>query len=98
MSNSIRKVAKDGVDSVFSYIESAAEATPEGTWWETLSMNDSFYHDISIYNGVAGIFLFLTDYHALMGDASSIELALGANLWCSVNEHTVVELQNLKVR
>ena len=79
LSQNIQDLAQEGADSVFEYINRTAEMTPEGVRWKTLSMQDDYYYDISVYNGVAGISLFLSDFFRVTGTAKARDLALGAN-------------------
>ena len=90
LSQNIQDLAQEGADSVFEYINRTAEMTSEGVRWKTLSMQDDYYYDISVYNGVAGISLFLSDFFRVTGIAKARDLALGANQWCTANEHTVI--------
>ena len=90
LSQNIQDLAQEGADSVFEYINRTAEMTPEGVRWKTLGMQDDYYYDISVYNGVAGISLFLSDFFRVTGTAKARDLALGANQWCTANEHTVI--------
>jgi lantibiotic modifying enzyme len=84
----IQDTARAGADSVFGYVERTAETVPDGVRWKTLSYQNEFYYDPKVFDGVAGISLFLSDYHHLTGNARARDLALGANRWCSAPERT----------
>ena len=90
ISRKIQDLAEKGAGSVFDYIDRTAETTPEGFRWKTLSLQDDYYYDVSAYNGVAGISLFLSDYFRVTGLTKARDLAIGANRWCTAREHTVI--------
>lgn len=83
----IHDLARSGADSVFGYIEYTAEVVPGGIRWQTLSYQNEPQYDFTIFNGVAGICLFLADYAQLTGTDKARELALGGVRWCSLPEH-----------
>ncbi len=69
-------------DSVFSYVARTAEKVDGGYRWRTLDYSDEPHHHFSLFNGVAGISLFLRDYHLLTKNPDALELAWGALRWC----------------
>ena len=85
----IQDTAQAGADSVFEYIERTAETVSDGIRWRTLSYYNEPQYDISVFNGVAGISLFLANYYLLTGIPKAQVLALGANRWCMAPERTV---------
>jgi class IV lanthipeptide synthase len=85
----IQDLARDGADSVFAYVERTAEPVPDGFRWQTKSYQNQMQHHPSVYDGVAGISAFLSDYHRLRGSARARELAEGALLWCSAPEQAI---------
>lgn len=82
----IEQTARAGADSVFGYVERTAEAVPDGVRWRTLTYENEPQYDLSIFNGVGGIPLFLGHYHRLTGNERARELAEGAMRWCSQPE------------
>jgi lantibiotic modifying enzyme len=76
-------VARIGADSVFEYVQRTAEATPEGVRWETLDYQNRPHYGVSIFNGVAGIPLFLAEFGARDGSGAARDLALGGARWCA---------------
>ena len=79
----VAETARTGADSVFRYVVRTAEVVPDGVRWRTLSYRDVPHYDPNLYDGVAGISLFLADYHRVTGDARARELAEGALRWCA---------------
>jgi lantibiotic modifying enzyme len=86
--NDIQDTAKAGADSVFSYVERTAETVPDGIRWRTLNYENEPYYGVMIFDGVAGISLFLSDYYRLTENGRARDLALGASRWCSAPERT----------
>lgn len=83
----IQDLAKLGADSVFGYIERTAEKVDDVIRWQTLSYQNEPDYNPSIFNGVAGICLFLADYFRLTGMGRAKELALGGVRWSSLPEY-----------
>src|SRR5688572_27850358 len=79
-------VALVGAESVFGYLERTAEWVPDGVRWRTLSYRNEPQYDSSLFNGVAGIVLFLADYAAVTGSGAALRLAAGGARWCSAPE------------
>jgi lantibiotic modifying enzyme len=79
----IAKLGRSGAESVFGYVERMAEVVEDGVRWETLDYNNELNYNPSIFNGVAGICIFLADYFKLTGEERARELALGGLRWCS---------------
>ena len=67
--------ARAGAESVFGYLERSAEWGPDGIRWRTLSYRNEPQFDTSLFNGVAGIVLFLADYAAATGSGAALRLA-----------------------
>ena len=78
--------ARVGADSVFGYVLRTAETTPAGVRWRTLDYEDRPHYGPDVFNGVAGIPLFLAEYYAHTGAAPARELALGGARWCEPPE------------
>ncbi len=76
------KDIRDALDSIFFYIARTAEKTDEGYRWTTLDYSDRPQYHPCIFNGVAGIALFLRDYHLLTKNSHALDLARGALRWC----------------
>jgi hypothetical protein len=72
-----QETARVGADSVFDYVTRTAETTPEGVRWQTLDYQNRPRYGPSVFNGVAGIPLFLAEYYARSGAAVARDLALG---------------------
>ena len=85
--NGREELARAGADSVFAYVERTAEPVEDGVRWETLSYQNEPQYDPTIFNGVAGIGLFLADYHRLTGHPGARQLAVGAARWSGLPEH-----------
>jgi hypothetical protein len=68
-------------DSVFGYLERTAEPAADGVRWPTVDprgpadAGDAPFYDASFYCGVAGVGLFLADYHRLTGSPRARDLA-----------------------
>ena len=75
-----------GADSVFRYLQRTGERVPDGVRWRTLSYRNEPQYDTSLFNGVAGVSLFLSDYARVTGDDTALQLAAGAVRWCSAPE------------
>lgn len=68
---------REAADSVYRYIERTAIRTESGVTWEVLGYDNVYRRDqLSVFNGTAGIALFLTDHGAL-------DLAHDALRWCA---------------
>ena len=88
MSNqSLDELLREGADSVLQYVRRAAERTPTGTRWETLSYEDTPFHSPSPLDGVGGIALFLADYARLTGNDEARQLSRSGLEWCASDEH-----------
>ena len=61
-------LAADAAHSIFRYVERSAEHTPDGIRWQTLSYRNTPQYEADVFNGVAGIPLFLADYYRLTRD------------------------------
>lgn len=81
-------VAAEGADSVFRFIERTAEEVSNGFRWRTIDYNNKPQYHYDILNGCGGISLFLAEYFRQTGSAKALELAIGANQWCSSDEHS----------
>ncbi len=84
---SIQSLAQRGAESVYSYIERHAEPVTGGIRWQTLDYGNEPQYNPSIFNGVAGIGLFLADYYHRTGEKRASELARGACQWSLLPEH-----------
>ncbi len=73
---------RNALDSVFSYIARTAEKVDTGYRWRTLDYSDLPQYHFCVFNGVAGIPLFLRDYFLLTKNGHALELAWGALKWC----------------
>ena len=82
----IHELGKSAAESVFAYIARTAEKVDEGIRWQTLAYDNQPNYNYSIFNGVAGISLFLADYFRLTGDERARELALGGLRWCNTQQ------------
>ena len=69
--------------SVYEYVSRTAEAVPAGVRWRTLTVENAPQYVTNLYNGVAGIALFLADYHRLTRSARALDLARDALRWCA---------------
>ncbi|MEZ0276555.1 MAG: lanthionine synthetase LanC family protein [Roseimicrobium sp.] len=74
-------------DSVFKFIRRTAEHDGSRCRWQTADYENKLQYDISLFNGVGGIPLFLADYARLRGNEEAHELALGALEWCADPTH-----------
>ncbi len=77
----IRNFARENADSVFDYIKRTAQYSKDGIFWETKAYNNQPHFHPSLFNGVAGISLFLTDYYQVTGIEEAYNLAVGAVEW-----------------
>jgi lantibiotic modifying enzyme len=77
-------LARAGADSVYGYVARTAEAGPDGVRWRTLSFQDVPHYGANLYNGVAGVALFLADYARLRDVPAAGALARRALDWCAV--------------
>jgi lantibiotic modifying enzyme len=73
----------EAADSIFQYIERTAEPVPDGIRWQTLNYENQPQYATNVFNGVAGISFFLSDYYRLTGNTRARDLALGALQWCA---------------
>jgi lantibiotic modifying enzyme len=80
------ETARTGADSVFDYVVRTAETIPEGVRWRTLDYQNRPHYGPNVFNGVAGIVLFLAEYYARTGAAAARDLALGGARWCEPPE------------
>ena len=83
----IPELARSAADSVFRYVRQSAETVNGGVRWQTLNGENQLYYHPSVYDGVAGICLFLTDYFGITQDEEANTLALDGLEWCSLPEH-----------
>jgi lantibiotic modifying enzyme len=81
------EIALAGAHSVFGFIERTAQSVPNGVRWETIDYDNHPHYHYEIFNGCGGISLFLAEYARLTGSESALDLAVGANQWCSSKEH-----------
>ena len=79
-------LARAGADSIFSYVQRTAEESNEGVCWQTLDYHNNSQYDVSVFNGVAGIALFLGDYFWLFKEDRARVLALDGLRWCRQGE------------
>jgi len=77
------ETAIEGAHSVYRFIERTAERVDEGIRWQTIDYQNKPHYHYEIFNGCGGIGLFLAQYHRLTGNSAALDLALGANQWCS---------------
>jgi lantibiotic modifying enzyme len=82
----IERTAQEGAHSVYRYVARTAEPVPDGVRWQTLDWHNRPHYSTAVFDGVAGIVLFLADYHRLTGDGPARDLALGGLRWCSSPE------------
>lgn len=85
--SSDQTLAISGADSVYAYVRQLAETVPEGMRWQTLDFHNEPQYHVSVFNGVAGIGLFLADYARIRDAGEARALALGANRWCMAHSH-----------
>src|SRR6187200_2185341 len=80
-----RETLAAGAASVFDFVRRTAEPVsgPEGdsVRWQTLSYEGEPHYSNRLYNGAAGIGLFLADYAAVTGDPAARDLAQRALRW-----------------
>lgn len=72
-----------GAHSVYRFIERTAERVDEGIRWQTIDYANKPHYHFEVFNGCGGISLFLAEYYRLTGTAAALDLAIGANQWCS---------------
>lgn len=70
-----------GADSAYAYLERTAEDVPDGVRWQTMSFEGEPHYSGRLYNGVAGISLFLSDYYAVTNNDQALKLAKQALSW-----------------
>lgn len=75
-------LAKSGADSVFRYVELTAEEVSSGVRWKTYTHQDKAQYGADLYNGVAGITLFLSDYYHITRLERARDMAWRALKWC----------------
>ena len=80
-------LVRSGVDSVFEFIRRTAEPEGTGYRWKTADYENRLQYNITLFNGVGGIPLFLIDYGRVRGNAQALELARGALEWCAQASH-----------
>ena len=85
----IERTAQEGAHSVYRYVARTAEAVADGVRWPTLDWHNRPHYSTAVFDGVAGVVLFLADYHRLTGDGPARYLALGGLRWCSSPERPV---------
>jgi len=81
------EIAKVGAHSVYQFIARTAEKVLNGFRWETVDYENKPQFHYNVFDGCGGISLFLAEYHRQTGSATALELAIGANQWCSSKEH-----------
>lgn len=72
---------EDALHSIYGYIERTAEPQPDGVRWLTKDYSNHMHYGASVYNGTAGIALFLADYGRTFAKPRAFELAEGALSW-----------------
>ncbi|MBM3279117.1 MAG: hypothetical protein FJY95_13690 [Candidatus Handelsmanbacteria bacterium] len=77
------ETAVEGAHSVYRFIERTAERVDEGIRWQTIDYENKPHYHYGVFNGCGGISLFLAEYYRQAGVAAALDLALGANQWCS---------------
>ena len=82
-----KKTAIAGAHSVYRFIERTAERVSNGVRWETIDYENNPHYHYNVFNGCGGISLFLAEYYGVTGSATALDLAIGANQWCSWREH-----------
>ncbi len=80
------EAAVAGANSVYRFIERTAEKVADGFRWQTIDYKNKPHYHFEVFNGCGGISLFLAEYARLTGSAAALDLALGANQWCSSPE------------
>ncbi len=80
------EIAIDGAHSVFSFIERTAENVSNGFRWKTIDYHNEPQYDYNVFNGSGGISFFLAEYYRLTNSTAALDLAIGANQWCSSDE------------
>ena len=81
------EIAQAGAHSVYQFIARTAEKMPNGFRWQTVDYENNPQYDYNVFDGCGGISLFLAEYHRQTGSATALELAIGANQWCSSKDH-----------
>lgn len=72
-----------GAHSVYRFIERTAERVADGIRWQTIDYENKPHYHFEVFNGCGGISLFLAQYAQLTGSATALDMAAGANQWCS---------------
>ena len=80
----VEAAARAGADSVYRSLARTAEAGPDGVRWQTLSFQNVPHYGTNLYNGVAGVTVFLADYARLRNVPAAGALARRALDWCAV--------------
>lgn len=75
-----------GAHSVYRFIERTAEKVPDGFRWQTIDYQNQPHYHFEVFSGCGGISLFLAEYARLSGSAAALDLAIGANRWCSSDQ------------
>lgn len=88
----LQETAQAGAGSVFRYVERTAEEVPDGVRWQTRDYDhgEPIRH-VCLYNGAAGISIFLADYCAATGSARARDLALAAARWSAAPQRSDAE-------
>ncbi len=73
----------NGPDSVYEFIRHTAERDGDQCRWRTIDYENKPQYEISLFNGVGGIPLFLGAYGRRRGNAEAIALAQAALEWCA---------------
>ena len=71
---------------MFRFIERTAEEVPNGFRWMTIDYNNQPQYHYDVFNGCGGISLFLAEYYRQTGTSTALDLAIGANQWCSSDD------------
>lgn len=74
-------IARGCAGAIFASLTRSAETGPHGVRWQTLAVDGRARYAPGLFDGVAGISLFLTDYLRLTLDAQALELATGGLRW-----------------
>ncbi|MCC7263896.1 MAG: hypothetical protein IT369_15395 [Candidatus Latescibacteria bacterium] len=80
------EAATAGAHSVYRFIERTAERVADGIRWQTIDYENKPHYHYEVFQGCGGIGLFLAEYAQLTGSAAALDMATGANQWCSSPE------------